>query len=108
MPVSKQFLTFTQQVDYLKNEKGITVYNDQFAEETLQRIGYFALMGGYKELFRVPFSKKYKPGTSFDEIVTLYQFDAGLRELFLKYLIQIERHIGQNMGTYLFGLQQVY
>ena len=49
MPVSKQFLTFTQQVDYLKNERGITVSNDQFAEETLQRIGYFALMGGYKE-----------------------------------------------------------
>ena len=61
MSVSKQFLTFTQQVDYLKNEKGITISNDQFAEDTLQRIGYFVLMGGYKELFRIPFSKNISP-----------------------------------------------
>lgn len=57
-------------------------------------------MSGYKELFRIPFSKKYKPGTSFDEIVTLYQFDARLRELFLKYLLQIERHIGNLIAYY--------
>ena len=85
MAILKQFLTFNQQVNYLKNEKRITVSDEQFAEDVLQRIGYFALMGGYKELFRIPFSKKYKPGTSFDEIVLLYQFDAELRELFLKY-----------------------
>ena len=60
MAVSKQFLTFTQQIDYLRNEKGITIANKQSAEDVLQRIGYFALMGGYKELFRIPFSKKYK------------------------------------------------
>ena len=100
MSASKQFLTFTQQVDYPKNEKGITISNDQFAEDTLQHIGYFALMSGYKELFRIPFSKKYKPGTSFDEIVTLYQFDVRLRELFLKYLLQIERHIGNLIAYY--------
>ena len=56
----------------------------RYAEEILQRIGYFSLMGGYKQLFRIPFSKKYRPGTTFDEIVALYQFDANLRELFLK------------------------
>lgn len=100
MAGSKQFLTFTQQVDYLKNVKGITISNEQSAEDILQHIGYFALMGGYKELFRVPFSKKYKPGTSFDEIVALYQFDAELRELFLKYLLQIERHIGNLIAYY--------
>ncbi|MDY5986873.1 MAG: Abi family protein, partial [Lachnoclostridium sp.] len=27
-------------------------------------------------------NKKYKDGTSFDEIVSLYEFDAELRELF--------------------------
>ena len=35
----KQFLTFSQQVDYLKREKGIAVSDDQFGEEILQRIG---------------------------------------------------------------------
>lgn len=57
-------------------------------------------MGGYKELFRILFSKKYKLGTSFDEIFTLYQFDASLRELFFKYLLQIECHIGNLIAYY--------
>lgn len=39
-------------------------------------------------------------GTTFDEIVALYQFDADLRELFLKYLLQIERHIGNLIAYY--------
>ena len=39
MAVSKQFLTFTQQIDYLRNEKGITIANKQSAEDVLQRIG---------------------------------------------------------------------
>lgn len=33
-------------------------YQDsQYAEKVLQRIGYFSLMGGYKQLFRIPFTK---------------------------------------------------
>ncbi len=100
MAASKHFLTFTQQVESLKNEKQIEISDLRYAEEILQRIGYFSLMGGYKQLFRIPFSKKYRPGTTFDEIVALYQFDANLRELFLKYLLQIERHIGNLMAYY--------
>lgn len=61
MAGTKQFLTFSQQVEYLKSEKEIAVSDEQFAEEILQRIGYFALMGGYKELFRIPFTKNIKP-----------------------------------------------
>lgn len=40
------------------------------------------------------------PGASFDEIVALYQFDSSLRELILKYLLQIERHIGNLIAYY--------
>ena len=50
-------------------------------------------MGGYKHLFRISNTKKYKVGTSFEEIVSLYKFDAELRELFFKYLLQIERQM---------------
>ena len=96
----KNFFTFEQQVEHLKNDKNIIITDCQYAEEVLQHIGYFSLMGGYKQLFRIPLTKKYKPGTSFDEIVALYRFDAALRELFLKYLLQIERHIGNLMAYY--------
>ena len=104
MAASKNFLTFSQQVESLKKEKHIEVPDSKYAEDILQRIGYFSLMGGYKQLFRIPFTKKYKPGTSFDEIVALYQFDADLRELFLKYLLQIERHIGNLIAHYFIGV----
>ena len=57
-------------------------------------------MGGYKHLFRIPLTKKYKPGTSFEEIVSLYEFDSELRELFFKYLLQIERHLRSLMSYY--------
>lgn len=100
MAISKSFLTFSQQVESLKNEKHIEISDSSYAEDVLQRIGYFSLIGGYKQLFRMPFTKKYKPGTTFDEIVALYQFDANLRELFLKYLLQIERHIGNLIAYY--------
>lgn len=105
----KNFFTFEQQVEHLKNDKNIIISDCQYAEEVLQRIGYFSLMGGYKQLFRIPLTKKYKPGTSFDEIVALYHFDAVLRELFLKYLLQIERHTGNLMAYYfteLHGIDQ--
>jgi abortive infection bacteriophage resistance protein len=98
--MGKNFLTFTQQVEYLKNEKNIVIPDTEYAESMLQQIGYSSLLGGYKQLFRLPLTKKYRPGTTFDEIVALYQFDAELREIFLKYLLQIERHIGNLMAYY--------
>ena len=45
-------------------------------------------------------TKKYKEGTTFNEIVALYGFDSNLRELFFKYLLQIERHMRSLMSYY--------
>lgn len=66
----------------------------------LKQIGYFPLIGGYKHLFRVPFTKTYKIGTTFEEIVALYEFDSDLRDLFFKYLLQIERNLRSLMSYY--------
>ena len=38
-------------------------------------VAFFPLRGGYKHLFRISNTKKYKAGTSFEEIVSLYKFD---------------------------------
>ena len=100
MITQKSFSTFEQQVDWLCNEKHLLIPDRRYAEDTLKHIGYFTLMGGYKHLFRIPLTKKYKPGTSFEEIVALYEFDTELRELFFKYLLQIERHLRSLMSYY--------
>lgn len=95
----KKFSSFSEQVYWLIHKKKIEVKDKRYAEEILQQIGYFSLMG-YKHLFRIPNTKKYKAGTSFEEIVSLYNFDAELRELFFKYLLQIERHLRSLMSYY--------
>lgn len=96
----KTFSTFEHQVDWLQDEKNLVITDRQYTLDILKHIGYFPLMGGYKHLFRIPLTKKYKDGTTFDEIVALYEFDAELRELFFKYLLQIERHLRSLMSYY--------
>lgn len=100
MASQKIFSTFEEQIDLLKNEKHLIISNEIAAMDALKRIGYFPLFGGYKHLFRIPLTKKYKKGTTFDEIVALYEFDSNLRELFFKYLLQIERHLRSLMSYY--------
>lgn len=86
----KIFASFEQQIQHLE-DKGIIISDRAYAEAMLKQIGYFPLIGGYKHLFRIPFTKTYKIGTTFEEIVALYEFDSDLRDLFFKYLLQIER-----------------
>ena len=110
MAVSKPFLSYTQQMDKLEIEKNLTINDRTFAENTLKMISYFALISGYKDLFHNPTTKQYKDGTTFEEIVALYKFDENLRELFLKYLLRIERNMRSLMSYYfteLFGEQQI-
>ena len=96
----KLFSTVDDQVALLRDIKGIQISNEVYAKDILSRIGYFPLMGGYKHLFRIPLTKNYKPGTSFEEIVALYEFDADLRELVFRYLLQIERHARSLISYY--------
>lgn len=100
MASPKKFSTFDEQIELLKSEKHLLITDESYAKNILMRIGYFPLFGGYKHLFRIPLTKKYKEGTTFNEIVALYEFDSNLRELFFKYLLQIERHMRSLMSYY--------
>ena len=60
----KKFSTFSEQVEWLQDEKHLIISDKQYAEDVLKHIGYFPLMGGYKHLFRIPLTKKYTDGTS--------------------------------------------
>lgn len=89
----KPFLQFHAQIDFLKNEKNLLIQDHEYALTMLKQLGYFSLIGGYKQPFKNPTTKKYQDGTRFEDIVALYYFDEDLRELFLKYILKIERHI---------------
>lgn len=94
----KEFSSFDRQIEIICEK--IAIRDKDEAKEALKKIGYFQLMGGYKSLFRIPGTKKYKEGTSFEEIVSLYEFDVELRELFFRYLLQIERNLRSLMSYY--------
>ena len=97
--MSKPFLSFQDQIGKLRS-KNLTISDSAYAERILREIGYFGLIGGYKEPFKNPTTKKYKDGTTFESIVELYKFDENLRELFLKYILKIERHIRSLLSYY--------
>jgi len=98
--MAQSFLTYEQQIDKLVNDKNLIITDKEYATDTLKQIGYFALIGGYKELFKNPTTQKYKDGTNFEDIVALYKFDENLRELFLKYILKIERHLRSVISYY--------
>lgn len=98
--MSKPFLTYNEQIHKLEHEKELIITDREFACKQLQKTGYFALIGGYKHIFKNPASKKYTYGVTFEEIVTLYQFDEALRALFLKHILHIEREMKSLLSYY--------
>lgn len=93
MQSTKQVLSLDEQLFHLESNKNLRIPDPDYARTTLQHIGYFALINGYKTPFKNATTKHYRDGITFDDIVALYRFDRELRELFLKYILQIERHI---------------
>lgn len=80
----KKFSTFSEQVEWLQDEKHLIISDRQYAEDVLKHIGYFPLMGGYKHLFRIPLTKKYKDGVS-RLIVTLQRATSTTDYVYINY-----------------------
>ena len=90
--MAKPFMTYEQQIQKLK-EKNLWIPDEDAAKEILKKEGYFALITGYKDLFKNPTTRNYRDGTSIEDIYALYQFDEQLRELTLHHLLHIEQHL---------------
>lgn len=98
--MQKIFLNYDQQIEKLKNEKNLLINNEAYAKEILKQTSYYSLIGGYKDIFKNPTTKKYKDGTRFEDIVELYYFDELLRQVFLRYLIKVENGIKSQVSYY--------
>lgn len=88
--MKKKFLNYEEQIELLKT-KGLYINDEQYAKDILKNISYFALINGYKEIFKS--TKEYKQGVDFRDIVNLYNFDSELRAIILRYILIIERKI---------------
>lgn len=96
----KIFLNYDQQIDKLKNEKNLRIDDTAYAKNILRQTSYYSLIGGYKDIFKNPTTKKYKDGTRFEDIVELYYFDEILRQLFLRYIIKVENELKSQVSYY--------
>ena len=59
---AKDFLNYDQQIEKLKSEKNLLIDNVAYAKEILKQTSYYSLIGGYKDIFKNPTTKKYKDG----------------------------------------------
>lgn len=87
----KEFKTYQEQIEILKS-RGIkfnSIDDELNAVNILKEFGYYNLINGYKEMF-IDYDDIYLPNTKLTEIRNLYIFDRKLREIFLKYILQVE------------------
>lgn len=96
----KKFMTFDEQIDYLKNEKHLIIPDEKYAREMLKQTCYHSLIVGYKNIFKDEKTGFYKEGTTFNDIVNLYHFDEDLRALLLEYFFRVEDQIRSLVSYY--------
>lgn len=107
--MEKVFKTYDEQISILSS-RGITIASPEEkseAKKALQHYGYYNLINGYKMPFLKTIASEntddvYKAGTKINEIKALYNFDAGIRRVFFKYILLIETNI-KNLIAYSFS-----
>ncbi|QGU04484.1 Abi family protein [Corynebacterium comes] len=102
-PGGKIFRTYEQQIELLAN-RGMIVGDREHAVRLLRRINYYRL-SGYWYPFRILDKNGGKrrqddfyPGTTFDDVIDLYNFDARLRTTALETLAPIELAVRALLG----------
>ncbi len=57
--MAKIFFTYEQQINKLQQEKNLIIPDTSAAKLTLEKLSYYSLVGGYKQLFKHAPSQKY-------------------------------------------------
>ena len=94
----KGFLTYDEQINFLKEKKNLEIQDEEYAKKILFKVGYFPLINGYKESYKNPVTNQFQNGTTFEDIYELYQFDNDLRSVFIKYILIAERNIKSSLA----------
>ncbi len=102
----KDFKTLDELVDILIT-RGIKIESDSdrdYAKRVIEHNGYYNLINGYSKLFLdtsdASNEPAYRPGTTMNEIHALYQFDRVLRNIFFRYILEVETNIKSLISYY--------
>lgn len=99
MDYSKQPLTIDQQIALLKS-RGLIIADDNTTKNTLGVISYFRLANYFRPMETDKISHQFKPASTFENAVQLYNFDRALRELAFKAIGRIEIALRTKMIHY--------
>lgn len=101
----KVFKSLEEQISILK-DKGLVINNEDFAKEILFKENYFFL-SGYRHLFLEPGTRKFKKGTTFEEIYALFLFDRQFRNIIFKNILIIENNY-KSVSSYILSRNYGY
>ncbi|MBC6427197.1 MAG: Abi family protein [Ekhidna sp.] len=87
---SKEAITIPQQIKRLK-ERGLRIFNEKEAEKYLSNVSYYRLGEYWYVMVKEPKKKHFfENGSTFENVITLYNFDAELRLLLFNVIEKIE------------------
>lgn len=90
--MDKPFKTYEELVLKLKDEKKLSVPDKARVIALLKKHSYFSLVSGYKVLFKKP-TGEYREGTTIEDLLSLFEFDNKLRDIFFHAILIVEKHI---------------
>lgn len=94
--MDKVYFSTDDQIRLLRS-RGMTVANTADAKQIIDLENYYNLINGYKQPFLDPTysgtDERYLAGTKFEEIYSLYLFDRELRNLFIRYILELENYV---------------
>lgn len=93
----KEYKSNEELINYLLS-KGIIVSNKKDALEKIERYTYYSVVNTYKNIFKDK-NGNYINNVSFDEIYALFEFDKNLKNIVLKYCLEIETVIKSIMAN---------
>lgn len=90
--MSKTFKTLDEQISILQS-KGLIISDKENTKNILLRENYF-FISGYRLLFMESMTNKlFLPGTTFEELYSMFQFDRHIRNIIFKNILIIENNI---------------
>lgn len=90
MKYDKQPIELSQQLDLLK-QRGLLVTDEDRASEQLQSVSYFRLASYWRGMEDPGAANhRFRPGSSLDDVISLYLFDKKLRALLFTAIQDIE------------------
>ena len=100
--MAKTFKNLDEQIKILQG-KGLIISDVNETKDILLRENYF-FISGYRLLFMESMTKKlFLPGTTFEELYAMFQFDRHIRNIVFKNLLIIENNIKSIMAYNLSG-----